>query len=161
MKKRIGISLLVLVLFFVSPGSIRMIKEELSMIRAKIQMKKQISQIIKKAKRVDLGKAPNNIVFVVGDLTDKKAIKIISEINQVENDADLKEIIIYLDSLGGNVTAGFAICRAMDKCRKKVKIICRRAYSSAAGILSSGTKGQRYVLTDSQYYTVMIHQAHG
>ncbi len=154
----IGTILLILVLFLTNACSIKLINRKTPEERAKIKMEKYIFKIIEKAERATLGKAQNNIVFVVGSLTEKKAIRIISEINQVEDDLDFKEMIIYLDSTGGKVSAGFAICRTMTNCRKDIKIICRNARSAAAGILVSGTKGKRFVLVGRGLPGVMIFQ---
>ncbi len=163
-QRLIKISLLVLIFFFTcvcstSKETARLLNEKAYTNYAKVFMEYRIVRIIERAEEMDTVEPKNNIVLIIGEIKTKKAIKIVSEINQIERDPDFQAIIIYLDSGGGGCSQGFAICRTIANCQKEVKIICRRAYSMAASILVSGTKGQRFVLTSDQS-TVLIHRGY-
>ena len=70
-----------------------------------------------------------------------------------------KDIIMYVNSPGGSVTAGMAIHDTMKHVRPDVSTVCvGLAASMGAFLLSSGTKGKRYCLPNSR---VMIHQPLG
>ena len=69
------------------------------------------------------------------------------------------DISIYINSPGGSVTAGMAIYDTINFIKSDVSTICvGMAASMAAFLLSSGTKGKRYCLPNSE---VMIHQPLG
>ena len=70
-----------------------------------------------------------------------------------------KDISLYINSPGGSVTAGLAIYDTMNYIRCDVSTICvGMAASMGAFLLSSGTKGKRYALPNSE---IMIHQVLG
>src|SRR5574344_1695016 len=70
-----------------------------------------------------------------------------------------KDIMLYINSPGGSVTAGFAIYDTMQHIRANVSTICLgQAASMGAFLLSSGTKGKRLALPHSR---VLIHQPLG
>ena len=70
-----------------------------------------------------------------------------------------KDIMLYINSPGGSVTAGFAIYDTMQHIRSDVSTICLgQAASMGAFLLSSGTKGKRLALPHSR---VLIHQPLG
>ncbi|MDD3383158.1 MAG: ATP-dependent Clp protease proteolytic subunit, partial [Bacilli bacterium] len=70
-----------------------------------------------------------------------------------------KDIFLYINSPGGSITAGMAIYDTMNLISPEVSTICvGMAASMAAFILSSGAKGKRYCLPNSE---IMIHQPLG
>ena len=101
----------------------------------------------------------DRIVFISGEITDDTANTVIAQLIFLEaKDAD-KDISIYINSPGGSVTAGLAIYDTMQYIKCDVSTICvGMAASMGAFLLSSGTKGKRYALPNSE---VMIHQPLG
>jgi ATP-dependent Clp protease protease subunit len=70
-----------------------------------------------------------------------------------------KDILIYINSPGGSVTAGLAILDVMKYVRPDVQTICvGAAYSMGAMLLAAGTKGKRFILPHGK---VMLHQPSG
>lgn len=98
------------------------------------------------------------IVLLSGEITDEKANIIIAELlylDSINND----DINIYINSPGGSVTAGMAIYDTMNFLNSDVSTTCiGMAASMGAFLLSSGMKGKRYALPNSE---VMIHQPLG
>jgi len=100
----------------------------------------------------------DRIIFIGGEITDSSANIIIGELlylDSLNND----DISIYINSPGGSVTAGLAIYDTMNFIKSRVSTICiGMAASMGAFLLSSGTKGLRYALPNSE---IMIHQPLG
>ena len=79
-----------------------------------------------------------------------------AKINVLINNEDIS---LYINSPGGSITSGMAIYDTMNFIKSKVSTICiGMAASMAAFLLSSGEKGQRMALPNSE---VMIHQPLG
>lgn len=95
------------------------------------------------------------IIFLEGEITDSMANIIISELlylDSINND----DIHLYINSCGGSITAGFAIYDTMNYIKSDVVTIgIGMCASMAAFILSSGTKGKRFALQNTE---IMIHQ---
>jgi len=100
----------------------------------------------------------DRIIILSGEIDDAKANTIVAELlylDSLNND----DISIYINSPGGSVTAGMAIYDTMNFVKSDVSTICvGMAASMAAFLLSSGTKGKRKALPNSE---VMIHQPLG
>ena len=100
----------------------------------------------------------DRIIILGGEIDDSKANIVVASLlylDSLNND----DINIYINSPGGSVTAGMAIYDTMNLIKSDVKTICMgMAASMAALLLSSGTKGKRYCLQNSE---VMIHQPLG
>ena len=100
----------------------------------------------------------DRIIILSGEIDDAKANTIVAELlylDSLNND----DINIYINSPGGSVTAGMAIYDTMNFVKSDVSTICvGMAASMAAFLLSSGTKGKRKALPNSE---VMIHQPLG
>lgn len=98
----------------------------------------------------------DRIVLVYGKIDDDMAASITSQLlflTQQDSEAD---ITMYINSPGGSVTAGMAIYDTMNYIKPDVKTIgIGMSASMGAFLLSSGAKGKRYVLPNSE---VMIHQ---
>lgn len=99
------------------------------------------------------------IVMLTGTIDDKLASSIISQLLYLESKDANSDISIYINSPGGSVSAGLAIYDTMNFIKCDVSTICiGMAASMSAFLLSSGTKGKRYCLSNSE---VMIHQPLG
>ena len=100
----------------------------------------------------------DNIILLDGEITDDKANIVIGELLYL-NSQNSDDIYMYINSPGGSVTAGMAIYDTMNFIDNDVCTICvGMCASMAAFLLSSGTKGKRYALLNSE---VMIHQPIG
>ncbi len=99
------------------------------------------------------------IVFLSGAIDDDTANIVIAQLLFLESEDPKKDIKLYIHSPGGSVSAGLAIYDTMNHIKPDVSTICvGMAASMAAVLLSSGTKGKRYVLPNAE---VMIHQVMG
>lgn len=100
----------------------------------------------------------DRIIILNDEITDVNSNIVIAELlylDSINND----DISIYINSPGGSVTAGMAIYDTINFIKSDVSTICvGMAASMAAFLLSSGTKGKRYCLPNSE---VMIHQPLG
>ena len=100
----------------------------------------------------------DRIIFLSGEITDNLSTIIVSELLYLDS-INHNDISIYINSPGGSVTAGMAIYDTMNFIKSNVSTICvGMAASMAAFLLSSGEKGKRYCLPNSE---VMIHQPLG
>ncbi len=100
----------------------------------------------------------DRIVFIDGEITDETANIIVGELLYL-NSKGKEDINMYINSPGGSVTAGLAIYDTMNYINCDVSTNCVGLCASmAAFILSSGKKGKRYALKNSE---IMIHQPLG
>ena len=101
----------------------------------------------------------DRIIFLTGEITDAVADTVVAQLIYLEGKDPNKDISLYINSPGGSVTAGLAIYDTMNYIKCDVSTICiGMAASMGAFLLSSGTKGKRYALKNSE---VMIHQPLG
>ena len=101
----------------------------------------------------------DRIIFITDEITDATANTVVAQLIYLESKNPSKDICLYINSPGGSVTAGMAIYDTMQYIKCDVSTICiGMAASMAAFLLSSGTKGKRFCLTNSE---VMIHQPLG
>ena len=99
------------------------------------------------------------IIFLGGPIDDYTANLIIAQLLYLDHTDSKKDVYLYINSPGGSVTAGLAIIDTMNFIKSDVSTICVGiAASMAALILSSGKKGKRFSLPNSE---VMIHQVMG
>ena len=99
------------------------------------------------------------IIFLGGPIDDHTANLIIAQLLYLDHTDPKKDISLYINSPGGSVTAGLAIIDTMNFVKSDVSTICVGiAASMGALILSSGAKGKRFSLPNSE---VMIHQVMG
>ena len=99
------------------------------------------------------------IIFLADEVNDTTASLVIAQLLFLESEDPSKDISLYINSPGGSVSAGLAIYDTMNYIRSDVSTICiGLAASMAAFLLSSGAKGKRYALANSE---VMIHQPLG
>ncbi len=99
-------------------------------------------------------------IIILGDeINDATASLVVAQLLFLESEDPNKEISLYINSPGGSVTAGMAIYDTMQYIKCDVSTICiGMAASMAAFLLSSGTKGKRLSLPNSE---IMIHQPLG
>ena len=101
----------------------------------------------------------DRIIFLTGEITDAVADSVVAQLIYLEGKDPDKNICVYINRPGGSVTAGMAIYDTMNYIKCDVTTICiGMAASMAAFLLSSGTKGKRYALKNSE---IMIHQPLG
>lgn len=101
----------------------------------------------------------DRIIFLTGEITDAVADTVVAQLIYLEGKDPQKDICLYVNSPGGSVTAGLAIYDTMNYIKCDVSTICiGLAASMGAFLLSSGTKGKRYALPNSE---IMIHQPLG
>ena len=99
------------------------------------------------------------IIFLGGPINDGMANTVIAQLLFLEHEDPKKDIKLYINSPGGSVTAGFAIYDTMQYIKPDVSTICvGMAASMAAVLLSSGKKGKRIALPNSE---VLLHQVMG
>lgn len=101
----------------------------------------------------------DRIIFLTGEINDAVADTVVAQLIFLEGKDPNKDICLYINSPGGSVTAGMAIYDTMNYIKCDVSTICiGLAASMGAFLLSSGTKGKRYALPNSE---IMIHQPLG
>lgn len=99
------------------------------------------------------------LVFFGTPLDDNVANLLIAQLLHLEAEAPNKDIRLYINSPGGDMTALFAVYDTMKLLRCDVATYCiGQAASAAAVILAGGTRGKRFALPNSR---VLIHQPHG
>ena len=100
----------------------------------------------------------DRIILLTGEIDDNCANVVVSELLYLDS-LNHDNIQLYINSPGGSVTAGLAIYDTMNYIKSKVSTICiGMSASMGAFLLSSGEKGLRYALPNSE---VMIHQPLG
>ncbi len=99
------------------------------------------------------------IIFLTGEINDASANTVVAQLVYLESKDPNKDISLYINSPGGSVSAGLAIYDTMNYIKCDVSTICiGMAASMGAFLLSSGAKGKRYALPNSE---IMIHQPLG
>ena len=99
------------------------------------------------------------IIFLGTPVDDMVANLIVAQMLLLDSENPEKDIMLYINSPGGSVTAGFAIYDTMQHIRADFSTICLgQAASMGAFLLSSGAKGKRMALPHSR---VLIHQPLG
>jgi ATP-dependent Clp protease protease subunit len=101
----------------------------------------------------------DRIVFLGTAIDDQVADVIVAQLLHLEADESAKDIALYINSPGGDMTGLFAIYDTMQYISSDVSTICvGQACSAAAVLLAAGAPGKRAVLPNSR---VLIHQPHG
>lgn len=101
----------------------------------------------------------DRIIFLNGEVTENMSEIIVAQLLYLEAEDPDKDIYMYINSPGGSVTAGMAIYDTMQFIKPNVNTICMgMAASMGAFLLSSGAKGKRLALPNSE---IMIHQPLG
>lgn len=101
----------------------------------------------------------DRIIVLSDEVNDATASLVVAQLLYLEGQDSEKDISLYINSPGGSVTAGLAIYDTMQYIKCDVSTICMgMAASMGAFLLSSGAKGKRYALPNSE---IMIHQPSG
>ena len=101
----------------------------------------------------------DRIIVLSDEVNDATASLVIAQLLYLEGKDAEKDINLYINSPGGSVTAGLAIYDTMQYIKSDVSTICMgMAASMGAFLLSSGQKGKRFALPNSE---IMIHQPLG
>ena len=101
----------------------------------------------------------DRIIFLSGEINDAVANTVVAQLIYLEGKDPTKDISLYINSPGGSVSAGMAIYDTMNYIKCDVSTICiGMAASMGAFLLSSGARGKRYALPNSE---IMIHQPLG
>jgi len=101
----------------------------------------------------------DRIIFLSGEIDDAVANTVVAQLIYLEAKDLSKDISLYINSPGGSVSAGLAIYDTMNYIKCDVSTICiGMAASMGAFLLSSGAKGKRFALPNSE---IMIHQPLG
>ncbi len=101
----------------------------------------------------------DRIVFLADEVNDVTASLVVAQLLYLEAEDPDRDISLYINSPGGSVSAGLAIYDTMNFIKCDVSTICiGMAASMGAFLLSSGAKGKRLALPNSE---IMIHQPLG
>ena len=101
----------------------------------------------------------DRVIFLSDEVNDATASLVVAQMLYLEAQDPDKDIAFYINSPGGSVTAGMAIYDTMNYIKCDVSTICiGMAASMGAFLLSSGAKGKRFALPNSE---IMIHQPLG
>lgn len=99
------------------------------------------------------------IIFLGTHITDDVANAIIAQMLFLDSQDSKKDVRLYINSIGGIVTAGLALYDTMQYIKANVSTICvGTASSMAAVLLAAGSKGKRLILPNAE---VMLHQIMG
>jgi ATP-dependent Clp protease protease subunit len=101
----------------------------------------------------------DRIVFLGTPIDDQVANLVMAQLIHLESEDPDKDINVYINSPGGDITSLFAVYDTMQFIRSDVSTVCMgQAASAAAVLLAAGTKGKRFALPHAR---VLIHQPHG
>ena len=101
----------------------------------------------------------DNIIFLQTPIDDQIASLLCAQLVHLESENPDKDINIYINSPGGDITSLFAIYDTMQFIRNDIATICLgQAASAAAVLLAAGTKGKRLALPHSR---ILLHQPYG
>ena len=100
-----------------------------------------------------------NIIFLATPIDDTVANLIVAQLLHLESENADRDISIYINSPGGDITALFAIYDTMQYVKPDITTLCfGQAASAAAVLLAAGTKGKRLALPHAR---IIIHQPYG
>ncbi len=101
----------------------------------------------------------DNIIWLDSPIDDGTASLTCAKLVYLESENPDKDISLYINSPGGDITALFAIYDTMQFIKNDIATICLgQAASAAAVLLAAGTKGKRMALPHSR---ILLHQPHG
>ena len=99
------------------------------------------------------------IIFLGTPIDDAVANLVMAQLLHLESEDPDKDINLYINSPGGDITRGFAIYDTMQYIKPDVStIVMGQAASAAAVLLAAGTQGKRFALPNA---AILIHQPHG
>lgn len=101
----------------------------------------------------------DRIVFIGTEITDHVANVVVAQLLFLKMEDPKKDVHIYINSMGGYISAGLAIYDTLQWLTCNVNTYCiGQASSMGALLLTAGTKGRRFALPNSR---IMIHQPYG
>jgi ATP-dependent Clp protease protease subunit len=101
----------------------------------------------------------DRIIFIGSDITDQVANVVVAQLLFLRMEDSKKDVHVYINSVGGYITAGLAIYDTLQWIGCNVNTYCiGQASSMGALLLTAGTKGKRFALPNSR---IMIHQPYG
>ena len=101
----------------------------------------------------------DRVIFLADEVNDVTASLVVAQLLFLESQDPDKDIVLYINSPGGSITAGMAIYDTMNYIKCDGSTVCiGMAASMGAFLLAAGAKGKRYALPNSE---VMIHQPLG
>lgn len=101
----------------------------------------------------------DRIIFIGTEINDQVANVVIAQLLFLKMEDQKKDINLYINSPGGQITSGLAILDTMKFLGCDINTYCiGQASSMAAILLAAGTKGKRFALPNSR---IMIHQPYG
>ena len=101
----------------------------------------------------------DNIIWLDSPIDDGTASLTCAKLVYLESENPDKDISLYINSPGGDITALFAIYDTMQFIKNDIATICLgQAASAAAVLLAAGAKGKRMALPHSR---ILLHQPHG
>ena len=99
------------------------------------------------------------IIFLGTPIDDAVANLLMAQLIHLESEDPDKDVSLYINSPGGEITALMAIYDTMQYIKPAIQTICiGQAASAAAVLLAAGTPGKRYALPHAR---ILIHQPHG
>jgi ATP-dependent Clp protease, protease subunit len=100
-----------------------------------------------------------NIIFLGTPINDDIANVVCAQILFLESESADKDISLYINSPGGDITALFAIYDTLKYVKNEISTFCYgQAASAAAVLLAAGSKGKRFALPHAR---ILIHQPYG
>lgn len=101
----------------------------------------------------------DGIIFIGSEINDEVANSVIAQLLYLDAERTEKDISLYINSPGGNITSGLGIYDTMQFIQSDIATICvGQCASMAAILLASGTPGKRHALPNSR---IIIHQPFG
>jgi ATP-dependent Clp protease protease subunit len=101
----------------------------------------------------------DRIVFLGTPIDDTVANLVMAQLIHLESEEPEKDINLYINSPGGEITALFAIYDTMKYIKPDIStVVMGQAASAAAVLVAAGSRGKRYALPHSR---VLLHQPHG
>jgi ATP-dependent Clp protease protease subunit len=101
----------------------------------------------------------DRIVFLGTPIDDNVANLVMAQLIHLESEEPEKDINLYINSPGGDITSLFAVYDTMKYIKPDIStVVMGQAASAAAVLVAAGTKGKRYALPHSR---VLLHQPHG
>jgi len=98
----------------------------------------------------------DRIVFVGGQIDDEMANTVVAQLLYLSNEDPKADVNVYINSPGGNISAGLAIYDTMQYIRPGISTFCvGMAASMGAVLMAAGDKGKRFILPNGR---VLIHQ---
>lgn len=99
------------------------------------------------------------VIFIADEITDDLSSIVMAQLLLLESEDPKKDIMLYINSPGGSISAGMAIYDTMQYIKCDVQTICMgMAASMGAFLLAGGTTGKRFALPHSE---ILIHQPLG